>query len=156
MRAGGVILFRMATVPVRRLKVERPRSVTILVVFQLFQSLTLLTYGGYRIATTEFPSRAWEFSLDFLADALVQVINSGAGMLVLGVLTLVIALQLYGMKSYAWLMAMSLQGIILLTSLIAYLRQEPNFILMLLGVVLIFYLNQYEIQTVMRGRQDEI
>jgi hypothetical protein len=146
----------MATAPVRRLKVERPRSVIILVVFQLFESLFLLTYGGYRIATADLPNRVWEFSLDFLADTLVLVINSGAGMLVLGILTLVITLQLYGMKSYAWLMAMSLQGIILLTSLIAYLRQEPNFIIMALGVVLVFYLNQNEIQTVMRGGQDEI
>lgn len=146
----------MATAPVRRLKVERPRSVTILVVFQLLQSLTLLAYGGYRLATAGWPSQAWEFSLDFLAAALVQVITSGAGLLVLGTLTFIIALQLIGMRSYAWLMAMSLQGVILLTSLIAYLRHEPKFILMASGVILVFYLNQNEVQSVMRGRQEEI
>ena len=146
----------MASVPVRRPKLERPRSVIVLFVFQILQSLTLLTYGGYRVATTGWPSRAWEFSLDFMMVALVKVINSGAGLLVLGFLTLIIALQLFSIKSYAWLMAMSLQGIILFASLIAYLRHEPNFILMVFAVVLVFYLNQNEIRIVMCGGQTKI
>jgi hypothetical protein len=146
----------METAPVRRLQVKRPRSVTILVVFQLLQSITLMAYGGYRLVVAGWPSQAWEFSLDFLAAALVQVITSGAGLLVLGMLTFIIALQLFWMRRYAWLMAMSLQGIILLTSLIAYLRHEPRYILMASGVILVFYLNQNEIQSVLRGRQEEI
>lgn len=146
----------METAPVRRLKVKRPRSVTILVVFQLLQSITLMAYGGYRLAVAGWPSQAWEFSLDFLAAALVQVITSGAGLLVLGMLTFIFALQLFWMRRYAWLMAMSLQGIILLTSLIAYLQREPKYILMASGVILVFYLNQNEIQSVLRGRQEEI
>jgi hypothetical protein len=146
----------MSTETAKRPKVERPRSVSILFLFQLLQGFILVTHGGYRVATAGWPSRNWEFSLDFLARALGQVITSGVGLLVLGFLAILIAMQLFMMKNYAWLMAMSLQGIILLTSLIAYLRHEPNFIPMAFGVVLVFYLNQSEIQSVMRGRQDEI
>lgn len=146
----------MAPVTQKRPKFERPRSVVILFFFQLAQGIILVAHGGYRVATAGWPSRNWEFSLDFLARVLGQVITSGLGLLVLGLLALLIALQLLQMKNYAWLMAMSLQGVILLTSLIAYLRQEPNFIQMAFGIVLVFYLNQSEIQSVMRGRQDEI
>jgi hypothetical protein len=71
-------------------------------------------------------------------------------------LSAAVALQLFRITRYAWLIAMSLQGVILFTSLIAYLRQEPNYLLMASGVVLVFYLNQNEIQSVMRGKQDEI
>jgi hypothetical protein len=153
---AGVILIVMTVTPVQRIKVERPRSVIILVVFQIFQSLTLFTYGGFRITTAAWPNKAWELSLDFLAASLVMVITSGAGLLVLGFIALIIAWQLFRMKRYAWLMAMALQGIILLTSLMAYMRHEPNYILMAFGVVLVFYLNQNDIRAVMRAGQEEI
>lgn len=146
----------METAPVRQREVERPRSVVIVVVLQIIQSLALFSFGVYRITTLAWPSRVWELSLEVLATVLVQVITSGVGLLVLGSLALLVAWQLFGMKSYAWLMGMSLQGIILLTSLIAYLREEPNHILMAMGVLLVFYLNQNEIQSVMRGSQEEI
>lgn len=146
----------MQIAPVRRQQAERPRSVVILVVLQIIQSLSLFSFGFYRLTTLAWPSRVWELSLEVLATVLVQVITSGIGLLVLGSLALFVAWQLFGMKSYAWLMAMSLQGIILLTSLFAYMREEPNHILMAMGVLLVFYLNQNEIQTVMRGSQEEI
>ncbi len=87
---------------------------------------------------------------------IVQVVTSGVGLLVLGLLSGAVAFQLLRMIRYAWLMAMSLQGVILFTTLVAYLRQQPNYLLMASGVVLVFYLNQNEIQSVMRGKQDEI
>jgi uncharacterized membrane protein YvlD (DUF360 family) len=146
----------MTETPVQRKKVKRPRSVIILVIFQLLQSLTLLTYGSFRVVTAAWPGNAWEFSLDFLATMLVQVITSGAGLLILGLFTLIISGQLFRMKAYAWLMAMSLQGIILLTSLIAYLRHEPNYLLMTFGVVLVFYLNLNDIRAVMWGGRETI
>jgi hypothetical protein len=128
----------------------------VLVIFQILQSLALLSYGGYRVAATGWPSRSWELSLEFLVIALGKVITSGVGLLVLGLLTLAISLQLFGLKGYAWLLAMSIQGIILFTSLIAYFRDEPNFFLMASAVVLVFYLNQNEIRVVMCGGQEKI
>jgi hypothetical protein len=137
-------------------RIERPRSVAILAGIQFLQSLTLLIYGITRISSAGWPSSQWEFRLDFFVSMLVQVVTSGVGLLVLGLLTAAIAFQLLRMTRYAWLMAMSLQGLILLTTLVAYLRQQPNHILMATGVILVFYLNQQEVQAVMRGRQDEI
>jgi hypothetical protein len=137
-------------------RIERPRSIAILAGIQFLQSLTLLIYGITRISSAGWPSNQWEFRLDFFVSMLVQVVTSGVGLLVLGLLTAAIAFQLLRMTRYAWLMAMSLQGLILLTTLVAYLRQQPNHILMATGVILVFYLNQQEVQAVMRGRQDEI
>jgi hypothetical protein len=137
-------------------RIDRPRSVAILAGFQFLQSLILLIFGIFRISSSGWSMGQWEFSLDFLVASLVQVVTSGVGLLVLGLLSAAMALQLFRMTRYAWLFAMSLQGVILFTSLIAYLRQEPNYLLMASGVVLVFYLNQYEIQSVMRGKQDEI
>ena len=115
-----------------------------------------MIFGVFVISSSGWSMGQWEFSLDLLVTALVQVVTSRVGLLVLGLLSAAMALQLFRMTRYAWLFAMSLQGVILFTSLIAYLRQEPNYLLMASGVVLVFYLNQNEIQSVMRGKQDEI
>jgi hypothetical protein len=147
------IMERIAGSPRR---IDRPRSVAILAGFQFLQSLILLIFGVFAISSSGWSMGPWEFSLDFLVTSLVQVVTSGVGLLVLGLLSTAMALQLFRMTRYAWLFAMSLQGVILFTSLIAYLRQQPNYLLMASGVVLVFYLNQNEIQNVMRGKQDEI
>jgi ABC-type uncharacterized transport system permease subunit len=101
-------------------------------------------------------SSQWEFSLEYIVSLLVEVVTSGVGLLILGLLSAAVAFQLLRITRYAWLMAMSLQGIILFTTLVAYLRQQPNYLLMASGVILVFYLNQSEVQAVMRGKQDEI
>jgi hypothetical protein len=137
-------------------RIERPRSVAILAGIQVLQSLSLLIYGIYRISMAGWPSSRWEFNWDFFVSTLVQVVTSGVGLLVLGLLTGAVAFQLLRMTRYAWLMAMSLQGVILFTSLVAYINQQPNFLLMASGVILVFYLNQQEVQAVMREKQDEI
>ena len=103
-----------------------------------------------------WPSSQWEFTLEFFVSITVQVVTSGVGLLVLGLLTSAVAFQLLRITRYAWLLAMSLQGVILFTTLVAYLRQQPNYLLMASGVILVFYLNQNEVQAVMRGKQDEI
>ena len=136
--------------------IDRPRSVAILAGFQIIQSLMLLIYAGFRLTSAGWPTAHWEFSLDAIVSGLVQVVTSGIGLLVLGLLTGAVALQLLRMSRYAWLFAMSLQGVILLTSLIAFFRQQPNYLLMASGVILVFYLNQNEVQAVMREKRDEI
>jgi hypothetical protein len=137
-------------------RIERPRSVGILAGIQFLQSLSLLIYGLYKISRAGWPSSRWEFSFDFFVSMLVQAVTSGVGLLVLGLLTGAVAFQLLRMTRYAWLLAMFLQGVILFTNLVAYIRQQPNYLLMASGVILVFYLNQNEVQAVMRGKQDEI
>jgi hypothetical protein len=153
---ANVILFNMELTPSPPRRIERPRSVAILAGIQFLQSLTLLSYGIFWISMAGWPSSQWEFSLDFFVSMLVQVVTSGVGLLVLGLLTGAVSFQLLRMTRYAWLMAMLLQGVILFTSLVAYIRQQPNYLLMASGVILVFYLNQNEIQAVMRGKLDEI
>jgi len=81
-----------------------------------------------------------------------EVLSSGLLYLVLAIITLYIALALWLLSSWAWIAAMTLQGFSLLAALVGYLRHHPNYISMLLGILLVFYLNQQEVQSAFRRK----
>jgi hypothetical protein len=71
---------------------------------------------------------------------------------VFALLGAVIAFALLRLKSWAWMAAMELQGLGLIAALYAYLRGNPNYVGMLISIILVFYLNQQEIRAAFRGR----
>ena len=73
----------------------------------------------------------------------------------LAIITLILAIALWMLKSWAWIASMALQGLSLFAALVGYLRHHPNYISMVLGILLVFYLNQQEIQAVFHRRQDQ-
>lgn len=129
----------------------RPRSVTILAVLQVLQSLAFLAFGTAQIITHEWPETilVWDTPETLIISAF-DLITSGIGLIFVGVLMLIVTIDLLRLKGWAWLSSMTVQGMGLAAALLGYLRGEPNYYSMFLGVLLVFYLNQQEVQDAFR------
>jgi uncharacterized membrane protein (DUF2068 family) len=64
----------------------------------------------------------------------------------LGVFAMVSGVGMLRMRAWAWLMAMIIQGIAMTIGLFSYFQGEPSYLEMLFSVVIVFYLNQRDIQ----------
>jgi hypothetical protein len=132
---------------------KKPRSLAILVLLQVIQGLGLLLYSLYigRVFGWGFERREVQL-LDIAPFELFDIISSGSLFLALGLITLFLAIALWMLKRWAWVASMALQGFSLFAALWGYLRQHPNYVSMVLGILLVFYLNQQEVQAVFRRR----
>jgi hypothetical protein len=131
----------------------RSRSITILAGLHLLQSLALLGFGIYLVQTSGWAQHVtFARAFKFMPFALVDSMVSGIVTVFLAVLGVIIAIALLGMRSWAWLAAICLQGVGLASALYGYLRNRPNYFGMLIGILLVLYLNQHEIRTAFRGR----
>lgn len=75
------------------------------------------------------------------------------GLAVLGIAGMVVAVGLWRLQHWAWVGAMLLVGVELVTVLAAYLDGHPRYVPMVLDVVCVFYLNQRSVQEVFRPRR---
>jgi hypothetical protein len=131
----------------------RSRSITILAGLHLLQSLILLGFGVYLVQTSGWAQHVTlARAFNFMPFALVDSMVSGIVTVFLAALGVIIAIALLGMRSWAWLAAICLQGIGLASALYGYFRNRPNYFGMLIGIFLVLYLNQHEIRTAFRGR----
>jgi hypothetical protein len=72
-----------------------------------------------------------------------------------GILGLTIAAGLWMLMRWAWVATMLWAGISMATALASYAAGEPEYILMALGMVTVFYLNQGEVQEAFSNATDE-
>lgn len=126
---------------------ERTRSLIIVALFQVLQSLAILAYGVYRISSSDPERLLGEYFLRFTPFALFDGISSGWFFVLLSVLLLVVAAALFQMRAWAWKAAITLQGIGLMTALVGYMRGQPNYIGMVMGIILVLYLNLDDVQS---------
>ncbi len=136
--------------------VERPRSVGILAGLQFVQSLGLMAFGYMQIVNHVWPEAELLLQPEAMIPAFFDLITSGIGLFVLGALMFIVSIELLRLRNWAWLASMSVQGLTLASSLLAYIRQEPNYLAMVLGVILVFYLNQAEVQDAFRRKREQI
>jgi hypothetical protein len=126
--------------PRRRGRFKRPSAVT-LVAWLFFLNFVLLLSGsifwpGGQIDLTEFrPARE-------PGPALVLQ----AVFISLGLLALVISLGLFRLKRWAWLLAMTMEGLNLASALIAYRVGHPEYVTMVVGIFTVLALNQREVR----------
>jgi hypothetical protein len=132
---------------------QRPRSVIILAALQILQGLGLLGYGISLVVEKGWVLSAAAIAVQYMPFAWFEGISSGVVLICLALFTLLIAIALLRLKSWAWMAAIAIQGLGLLAALIDYIRHRPNFIGMLLGIILVLYLNHREIQEVFRGKR---
>ncbi len=77
----------------------------------------------------------------------------GGALLVLSLLGLVVAFGLFSLRTWAWLLAMSLQGLGLATALSARIAGTNRVdVTMVLGIFIVLSLNQREVRQAFRGR----
>lgn len=127
---------------------KRPLGVTILGVLTLLQGLTLIVLAVLALVfeitllTGTIPlERIHVFAVLTPGDIL-----SAVGLAVFGVLGLVSGIGILRLRAWAWLMGMLLQGVTLATLLIGYFQGYPSYFNMLLGAIIVFYLNQRTIR----------
>lgn len=76
--------------------------------------------------------------------------------LVLAPLRLAAAIGLWRIQHWAWLLTMILLAYTLAFEIVAFFLAQPNFLMMVLGVVTVFYLNQREVQDLFADRETEV
>lgn len=133
--------------------IQRPRSVIILAGLQILQSTALMLQAAAH--STETPLRlppALLETLQIVPPDLVQSQITDIVLVALALAGLLTSLALLRMHLWAKQAAVLLQGLALLSSLVGYLRGTPNFLAMLIGVVIVLYLNQAEVHQAFRSR----
>ena len=72
--------------------------------------------------------------------------------LALALLALVVSIGLFRLKPWAWLLAMSMEGLNLTSALTAYVVGHPEYVNMLLGIIIVMSLNQREVREAFERR----
>jgi hypothetical protein len=127
--------------PGRRRRFMRPSAVTLVAWLFLLHFVLLLLSGtifwpGGQLHLTEFrpTGRLGE-------DMQLQVV-----FVCLGVLALVVSVGLFRLKRWAWLLAMTMEGLNLASALLAYQVGRPEYLIMAVGVITVLALNQGEVR----------
>ena len=68
---------------------------------------------------------------------------------------LAVAIGIWTLRRWAWVALMIVVGIALGEGIIRYLRHEPRYLIMLFNVLIVFYLNQRNVQRLFRPDQPE-
>jgi len=136
-------------------KQRRPRSVTILAWLHLVQSLVLLVFGVFLVEASDGFTTRIITAIRLIPPAVFQSMLSVLVMVVLAIFGIFVAIALFRLKAWAWLAAMSLQGIGLVAALYGYITGRPNYVGMLIGIILVLYLNQYEVRIAFREQREE-
>jgi hypothetical protein len=132
---------------------QRPRDVTLI-------SLVILVAGVAKLisaAAAFMPappgtlvSQVWLAIQDLIASELRYDLLTVAVLLSLGIFEALSAIGMLGMRAWAWLMAMVVQGAYLAIELARYPSDGPLPGGMALAVVVVFYLNQRHIRRAFR------
>ena len=133
---------------------QRPRSLIILASLLVLQALILASYGIYRGVYSSWYIPAFADDTATVLLWVSEVFTSAPILILQGVVLFLSALGLLRLSQNAWLVAMSIQGLDLLMALFAYHFHKPNYLAMLAGVFLVFYLNQVEIQAVLIKKRE--
>jgi hypothetical protein len=110
---------------------KRPFGVTIIALFQALSG-----------PATSFSVLYGRFTLTVGREA-VEIDLEAVAVVLLG---WVIAVGLWRLKRWAWVAAMIWTGMALAVSLELYFRGHPNYLLMILHIIIVFYLNQRDVQ----------
>jgi hypothetical protein len=136
-------------------KKRRPRSVSIIAWLHLVQSLVFLVFGAFLFEASSGLTIRIITAIRLIPLAVFQSMISVLVMVILAVFGVFVAIALFRLKAWAWLAAMSLQGIGLVAALYGYITGRPNYVGMLIGLILVLYLNQYEVRIAFREQRDE-
>ena len=136
--------------PTHRPSRRRPRSVSFVSWLIILQGLGFLVAGVMRIVVSQWGDLGYAFLTPHTIHGTAYLLLVGSVWILLGLMALICALALRMMHRFAWVAAMLLQMLALSYSLITYLRGSPNYLAMVFGVVIVFILNNQEVQNAFR------
>lgn len=134
-------------------RTKRPGVVTIVAWLHILQSIGLLGYGINLVANNDWVLGVVSGATQFIPFALVESMTSDVVLILLATLTLFVGIALLRLIRWAWVAAMTIQGLGLLAALIGYVSNRPNYLGMLVGIILVLYLNHAEVQAAFREKR---
>jgi len=123
----------------KRRRFRRPSAVTLVAWLFMLQFLLLLSSG-----TIFWPGGHVDLNALVLSDAYAAELLFKVVYVALGMLALIVAFGLLRLKRWAWLLAMTMEGLNLASALTAYAVGRPEYVTMLLGIIIVLSLNQEE------------
>jgi hypothetical protein len=135
-------------------RAETPQAVRILAWLQILQGLgTLLVGLAHTLAAGSLLGGVPQ-PLPFVAvgEDVPSAFARGAFQLLLAFPILWVGLALFRLRRFAWLSAMSLQGVVLLLNLVSHFRGGANYASMAISVLIVLYLNNAEVREALQAR----
>lgn len=126
--------------------IQRPPSVTLLAWLQLLQSLALFGFGVYLFFNRGLVTLATGLLPQFIPLALYHSMISSVFLIALGLAGIVTSIALLGLRSWSWTLSMAIQGLGLFGGLVEYWRQNPLYLGLIVGVLMVLLLNQREVK----------
>lgn len=133
-------------------RVHRPFGLKAIVVLLLVQALAGAALVVVYLLGSQNPLEPLS-----TAPALLQAASGLAlSQLVFAPLRLAAAIGLWRIRHWAWLLTMILLATTLAIEIVAFFFAKPNTLMMVLGVVTVFYLNQREVQDLFADRAAKV
>jgi hypothetical protein len=125
----------------------RPGAVSILGLLLLLEAGGFFDLGLFFFTGGLGPTRS--LVMETLLTEPIYTLAEGIIFLPLSLLSLLAAVGFFRLWRAAWVMAMLVQGLSLLTALVLYFNQQPDYVymIMLYSIFLVVYLNTFEVQT---------
>lgn len=127
---------------------RRPRALIALGWLLIAQGVLALTVFGLLIATLLATLTIDPSVLPGLPRGGPVLLSTGAGLT--AVFSLVSGVGLLRRHAWAWLLALIVQGVVLLVALADYWLASPDYISLALGVVQVYLLNRSDVQQAVR------
>lgn len=124
-----------------------PRSLYVLVFFQVLQSIMLAGLSIFRLLENDWLMAIIPITLNEVAKDPPAVLMNGLSFLLIALVLFVLALSMLSRRYTTWLLTIFIQGGLLLYGLVTYVQGNPRYDLMVSGVILVFQLNMNSIQT---------
>jgi hypothetical protein len=125
----------------------RPGAVSILGLLLLLEAGGFFDLGLFFFTGGLGPTRS--LVMETLLTEPIYTLAEGIIFLPLSLLSLLAAVGFFRLWRAGWVMAMLVQGLSLLTALVLYFNQQPDYVymIMLYSIFLVVYLNTFEVQT---------
>jgi lysylphosphatidylglycerol synthetase-like protein (DUF2156 family) len=118
----------------------RPRAVTFVALLLILEGLVALGVGALYVA-------GWMIDPDAMRTANLRLMADSATLFSLsGVGLLVASIGLLLRRAWAWTLAMATQCLTLTVTLYEYLSNDPDYLVMALGVLAVLLLNRQEVR----------
>ena len=131
-------------------QIRRPRIVSFVGWLIFLQGIGFMGSCFLRIVVARWGDLQIPYLSTFTSHSTAYLYVVGGIWGVLSILAWISALSLWKMHSNAWVLAMIIQMLALISALVGYLRGSTNYLAMLLGVVIVFSLNNQEVQNAFR------
>jgi uncharacterized membrane protein (DUF2068 family) len=133
-------------------RVQRPFGLKAIVALLLVQAIA----GALVVAAYVIGSQNPQVQLSSAPNTLLAASALVISQLALAPLRLAAAIGLWRIHHWAWLLTMMVLAYTLASEIIAFFLTQPNFLMMVLGVVTVFYLNQREVQDLFADRETKV